>query len=195
MTGSGRTCDDPRQNRGSSKRSAHPNAGCRRSGECRQEAARRCSAAHARRIRRRSSSDVPPHTPESWLVTRANSRQSLLASHVSQTALADSICSIAGPVVPTGKKRSGSVSWHAANDRQLSSTSVRLRISVNATCPPGMCLPTRGGGSMFVCSITGGVRIARRVFYRALCAAEGPLVNLRTIVTVTALSHAVKQKF
>ena len=42
------------------------------------------------------------------------------ASHSRQTALALSICSMAGPVVPTGKNRSGSVSRQAATSRQSS---------------------------------------------------------------------------
>jgi hypothetical protein len=66
------------------------------------------------RIRRRSSSDVAPHTPDSWLVARANSRHSSLASHNRHTILAASIWSSAGPVVPIGKNRSGSVSRHEA---------------------------------------------------------------------------------
>ena len=70
------------------------------------------NATHARRSFRRSSSEVPPHTPESWFVVSANSRHGSLASQVSHTALAAAICSSAGPVVPTGKKRSGSVSRH-----------------------------------------------------------------------------------
>jgi len=44
--------------------------------------------------------------PESWLVTRANSRQALCEMHSRQTALAFSICSMAGPVVlPVGTAR------------------------------------------------------------------------------------------
>ena len=38
---------------------------------------RRWAASHWRRSLRRSSSEVPPQTPESWLVVRANSRHGL----------------------------------------------------------------------------------------------------------------------
>lgn len=99
-------------------------------------AARRCSATQARRSLRRSSSDVPPHTPESWLVESANSRHSRFASQVSQTALAAAICSSASPVVPTGKNRSGSVSRQAESALQLSFAVFRLRLEVSATVPP-----------------------------------------------------------
>ena len=71
--------------------------------------ARRRAASQALRSLRRSSSEVPPQIPDSWLVARANSRHGSLASQAWQTRLAASICSMAGPVVPTGKKRSGSV--------------------------------------------------------------------------------------
>ena len=43
-------------------------------------AAARCLR-RARRITRRSSSEVPPQTPVSWLVLNANSRQAALALH------------------------------------------------------------------------------------------------------------------
>jgi hypothetical protein len=63
---------------------------------------------------RRSSSEVPPQIPESWLVASEYSRHSSRAAQSRHTAFAASICSIAGPVVPTGKKRSGLVSRQAA---------------------------------------------------------------------------------
>src|SRR5579875_3079102 len=71
--------------------------------------------------------------PDSWLVTKANSRQARCASHWKHTALADSICSMAGPVLPTGKKRSGSVFRHAAWSRQSSTSHSILRLQVRAT--------------------------------------------------------------
>src|SRR5829696_8085612 len=76
--------------------------------------------------------------PLSWLVTRAYSRQAVCASQAWQTALALAICSIAGPVVPTGKNRSGSVSRQAALSRQSSRSMDRdmLRLCVRATGPP-----------------------------------------------------------
>ena len=93
-----------------------------RRGSCERwgQLAWRWRAIHARRILRRSSSEVPPQTPESWFVTRANSRQGAWTSHWPHTALAWAICSMAGPVVPTGKKRSGLVSRQAERSRQSS---------------------------------------------------------------------------
>ena len=43
--------------------------------------ARRRAASHALRSLRRSSSEVPPQMPDSWLVARANSRHGSTASH------------------------------------------------------------------------------------------------------------------
>ena len=78
----------------------------------------RRAASHALRSLRRSSSEVPPETPDSWFVARAKSRQGSSASQERQTRLAASIWSTAGPVVPTGKKRSGSVLRQAATRRR-----------------------------------------------------------------------------
>ena len=74
----------------------------------------RARAARWRRITRRSSSDSPPHTPESWFVLNAKSRQSTRAVHSPHTCLARSIWVSAVPVVPTGKNSSGSVSRQSA---------------------------------------------------------------------------------
>ena len=71
-----------------------------------------------RRSVRRSSSLMPPHTPASWFVSKAHSRQCALTSQRRHTALARSTWSSAGPVVPMGKKSSGSSSRHAALWRQ-----------------------------------------------------------------------------
>src|SRR3984957_1175210 len=71
--------------------------------------------------------------PDSWLVTKANSRQDCWASHCLHTVLAASICSTAGPVLPMGKKRSGSVSRHAAWSLQSSTSHSILRLQVRAT--------------------------------------------------------------
>ena len=98
--------------------------------------ARRLRASQALRIRRRSSSDVAPQTPDSWFVARANSRHSSLASHCRHTILAASIWSRAGPVVPIGKNRSGSVSRHDARVRQSSRSQSWERLQVRATTPP-----------------------------------------------------------
>lgn len=81
-------------------------------------AARRARAAR-RFSERRSSSESPPHTPESWLCSIAHWRQVSLTWQVLHTVLARSICTSAGPVFPTGKNSSGSsTSRHAARSRQ-----------------------------------------------------------------------------
>ena len=90
-----------------------PASGGQARGLARADAARR-----RRRIIRRSSSEVPPHTPVSWLVERAKSRHASLQRHEQQTSFAEAIWSTAGPVVPTGKNRAGSVSRHAASTLQ-----------------------------------------------------------------------------
>ena len=71
----------------------------RRAGLERQRLRRRwrCRASQALRSLRRSSSEVPPQMPDSWLVARANSRQDCWASHCRAHRLGRSICSIAGP--------------------------------------------------------------------------------------------------
>ena len=56
-----------------------------------------------------------------------------MASHVRHTRLAASICSMAGPVVPTGKKRSGSVCRQAASLRQSSASHSTERFHMSAT--------------------------------------------------------------
>src|SRR3546814_2467904 len=85
---------------------------------------------------RSASSEVPPHTPESWLVARAYSRHGAWASHSRHTALAFSICSMAGPVVPTGKKRSGSVSRQDATRSEEHTYELQslMRISYAVFC-------------------------------------------------------------
>ena len=94
--------------------------------------------AYCLRSLRRSSSEVPPQTPESWFVMSANSRHGACAGHSPQTALAWSICSMAGPVVPTGKKRSGFVSRQAAWSRHSSSSIASGSTDRgSATDPPG----------------------------------------------------------
>ena len=97
----------------------------------------RRAASQALRNLRRSSSDVPPQTPDSWLVASAKSRQGSSASQAWQTRFAASIWSTAGPVVPTGKKRSGSVLRQAAERRQSSASQSTVRFHMRAI---GMCL-------------------------------------------------------
>ncbi len=79
-------------------------------------------ARRARALRRlsarRSSSDRPPHTPASCPDSSAHFRQVSCTSQRRQTAFASSICMSAGPVLPIGKKSSGSSSKHAARLRQ-----------------------------------------------------------------------------
>src|SRR4051812_31066766 len=83
---------------------------------------------------RRSSSVVPPQTPASWLVARANSRHSWLAVQTSQISFAASIWSRAMPVAPTGKKSSGFESRQSERSRQSSASQscVRTQVSVTA---------------------------------------------------------------
>ena len=74
------------------------------------------------RLRRRiflSSSLSPPHTPASWFVSNAHSRHFLITGQCLHTAFASSICSNARPVVPIGKKSSGSSFTQAASSRQF----------------------------------------------------------------------------
>ena len=52
--------------------------------------------------------------PVSWLVSIAKSRHSTFTGHWQHTPLAFAICRRAWPVVPTGKKSSGSVSRQMA---------------------------------------------------------------------------------
>ena len=121
-----------------------------------RRSARRRAATHWRRSLRRSSSEVPPQMPESWFVVSANSRHCAFASHSPQTALAAAIWLMAGPVVPTGKKRSGSVSRQAATSRQRSGSTGRERGSaeVRATVPPRVGQRNGRGRTPFVKLIT-----------------------------------------
>jgi hypothetical protein len=96
-------------------------AGCR-TGE------RDCLGCHffsaGRRRARRSSSVVPPHTPEVIPWSIAQARHAACAGQDRQIRLASSIWRSAGPIVPTGKKRSASASRQAASSCQ----SVRMVI-------------------------------------------------------------------
>lgn len=85
-----------------------------------------CRAA-LRFMARRSSSDRPPQTPESWPLSSAHCKQASRTSHFIQTFFASSICAIAGPVFPTGKKSSGSTWRHAARWRQSMFISVATK--------------------------------------------------------------------
>ena len=105
-----------------------PGARCSECGAARE----RRAASHALRSLRRSSSEVPPHTPDSWFVASAKSRQGSSASQERQTRFAASIWSTAGPVVPTGKKRSGSVLRQAAIRRQSSASQSTVRFHMRA---------------------------------------------------------------
>ena len=81
----------------------------------RQALALRARLRAARRfIARRSSSLRPPQTPESWPDSSAHCRHCSMTGQRRQTALASSICSSAGPVLPMGKKSSGSSSRQTA---------------------------------------------------------------------------------
>lgn len=77
----------------------------------RLRAARRFSA-------RRSSSESPPQTPASCPLSNAHCRQGACTGQRAHTALASSIWAKAGPVLPIGKKSSGSSSRQAESCRQ-----------------------------------------------------------------------------
>ena len=80
---------------------------------------RRDGRAALRRLSaRRSSSERPPQTPASCPDSSAHFRQVSMTSQRRHTALASSICRIAGPVFPIGKNSSGSSSRQAARSRQ-----------------------------------------------------------------------------
>ncbi len=114
-------------------------AGGRRAGVAQE--ARRRAASQALRSLRRSSSEVAPQTPDSWLVARAKSRQVSWTSQLRHTRLADSIWSTAGPVVPMGKNRSGSVLRQAANCLQSPSSHSTVRFHMRATLIPPLISP------------------------------------------------------
>ena len=78
---------------------------------------RRCLASQTLRSLRRSSSVVPPQMPASWLVASANSMHSSRTGQAAQMRRAVSICSSAGPLLPMGKKTSGSESRQAERSR------------------------------------------------------------------------------
>src|SRR3954464_1801548 len=94
----------------------------------------RCLASQALRSFRRSSSVLPPQIPASWLVASANSRHSSLTAQALQMRRAVSICSTAGPLLPIGKKTSGSESRQAERVRHAltSQSCVRTQVSANA---------------------------------------------------------------
>ncbi len=79
---------------------------------------RRRDLAWRRFSARRSSSLSPPHTPWSWPLSSAQFRHCSRTSQRRQTRLASSICKRAGPVLPMGKKSSGSSVRQAALWRQ-----------------------------------------------------------------------------
>src|SRR4051794_13345967 len=68
---------------------------------------------------RLSSSVSPPQTPWSTPDSKAHWRHGSLTGQPRQTSRASSTCSIAGPVVPMGKKSSGSLWRQAASSCQL----------------------------------------------------------------------------
>ena len=121
----------------------------RRPGERRPVVRRRCAALRWRRAasggrpaRPCAACGAPPRrcrprrrTP-GWWPARSRGR-ARCASQAWQTRLAASIWSTAGPVVPTGKKRSGSVLRQAADRRQSSASQSTVRFHMRAI---GMCL-------------------------------------------------------
>ena len=102
----------------------------------------------SRRIFLRSSSDSPPHTPESWLVLSANSRQRSLTEQSPQTTFAAAIWRRALPVEPMGKKTVGSISRHFAVFRQRPLSSSMVPRELTSIFPPGA---TREGVHEHLC--------------------------------------------
>ena len=102
-----------------------------------QLATRRCLASQALRSLRRSSSVVPPQIPASWLVASANSRHSSFTAQAVQMRRAVSICSRAGPLLPMGKKTSGSESRQAERVRHALTSQSCVRTQVSATHSSG----------------------------------------------------------
>jgi hypothetical protein len=80
------------------------------------------------RSQRRSSSLIPPHTPEAWPVSIAQARHWLTTGQPLHTDLASASWTCAGSVVPMGKNSSGSSVRQAARWRQLMSITPILLI-------------------------------------------------------------------
>ena len=79
--------------------------------------ARTCSV---RRMALRSSSLVPPHTPNSWPELSAKPRHSARTWQGRQTAFAAASCTRPGPDTDSGKNSSGSSVRQALSERQSS---------------------------------------------------------------------------
>ncbi len=104
-----------------------------------------------RRMVRRSSSVLAPHTPASWFVSSAHSRHASTTGQPAHTAFAWLACSSAAPAVPCGKKNSTSMSRHAALSRQLTApppatarTAAPAR-TIRASTPPSISPVGRRG--------------------------------------------------
>jgi hypothetical protein len=76
------------------------------------------SQVSGRGMARRSSPVAPPQTPKPRPCHSAKRRQGVCTGQDWQIRLARSVCSRAGPAVPSGKNRSGSTSRQAASSRQ-----------------------------------------------------------------------------
>src|SRR5271155_1980639 len=66
-----------------------------------------CDVRRRRKMRRRSRSEHPPHTPWSMWFSSAYSRQILDTGQSAQT-----FCATMTPIPSLGKKTSGETSWH-----------------------------------------------------------------------------------
>lgn len=83
----------------------------------------------SRRSARRSSAVSPPQIPYSCPVRTAKSRQLSITGQRAQMALADAISCNDGPVLPTGKKSSGSPPRQAAQSRQPQSSCRSIQLT------------------------------------------------------------------
>ena len=144
----------------------------------RRRALRRLSA-------RRSSSLSPPHTPESWPVSKAHRKQSSTTGQRRQTALASSIWTKAGPVLPIGKNNSGSSSRQAASWRQsmrdhsICADALGLPALVNALT---RWLPLGGEGLLHWPTGEGGQPVKTRARIGSQTLASGTRANDRNFV-------------
>ena len=117
---------------------------------------RRRAASHCLRSLRRSSSVVPPQTPD-LLVGRQGELQAGLLRVAVDAARASPTRSgrSPSPVVPIGKKRSGSVSRQAADERQSASSQAWVRFQINDMANPSTAIAGAGGATAGRSNFTG----------------------------------------
>lgn len=150
----------------------------------RRRAFRRLSA-------RRSSSLSPPHTPESWPVSSAHRKQSSTTGQRRQTALASSIWTNAGPVLPIGKNNSGSSSRQAASWRQsMRDHSICTEVLGSPALVNAFTrwLPLGGEGSLHWLRGEGGQPVKTRAGLGSQTLALGTSGNGKNLVGIASFS-------